>query len=265
MRLTTLSDKVRAAVDIYYQRYHFILKRIDAGQGDAVAAEVFGDPDKHLIRPMKGTGVFLAMLKGWLGADAAFCFDEFAEHLSRMGMDRPRRDERTSRAQLAALGAYFERNPAAVAVVTSSILYEADIVLSEVFRVLAREVAAWDIPSEKSRLIANRFAEYSRCYDAFITASDSSEIRLKPHRDLYSMALHAMGIPPESFHRVAGFEDSESGTIAIRASGIPLCCALPFPETEGHDFKAASYVARGGIPEVVLSKRVFLPDRLITE
>jgi beta-phosphoglucomutase-like phosphatase (HAD superfamily) len=107
--------------------------------------------------------------------------------------------------------------------------------------------------------IQQRFSDPARFYDAFVTASDSSEIRLKPHRDLYSIALHTLGVPPERFHRVAGFEDSESGVIAIRAAGIPLCCALPFAMTAKHGFEAATWICPGGMPEVMVVRNFFLP------
>lgn len=263
--LATETDQVRAAVDIYYQRYHHILGQIKAGLGDQAAQGVFGDGAKRLIEPMKGIGVFLALIKGRLGEHAEFCFDAFAEHLLRHGAVESRKHAETYRRFLRPLGLYFERRPVSVAVVTSSIFYEADIVLGEVFRVLGKQVESWDVPIQRRRVIAGDFEEYSAYYDGFVTASDSSEIRLKPHRDLYSIALHRMGLHPEDFHKVVGFEDSESGVIAIRAAGIPMCCALPFPETRGHNFEAATYVARAGLPEVVLKKRVFLPDRLLLE
>ncbi|MBN2309123.1 MAG: hypothetical protein JXR94_09145, partial [Candidatus Hydrogenedentes bacterium] len=136
LRLASFADRVRAAVDVYYQRYHFILARIAAGDGESVERDVFGSQGGHLIRPMTGIGVFLAMLKGWLGTDVAFCFDEFRDHLSRLDLASDF-DVDAARALLPALGAYFAQRPAAVAVVTSSIRYEADIVLGEVFRVLA--------------------------------------------------------------------------------------------------------------------------------
>jgi beta-phosphoglucomutase-like phosphatase (HAD superfamily) len=96
-----------------------------------------------------------------------------------------------------------------------------------------------------------------------ITASDSSEIRLKPHRDLYSIALHRIGLGPEEFDQVIGFEDSESGTIAIRAAGVGCCVAVPFAETAGHDLSAASHIAKGGVPEAMLLEQLFLrPEAL---
>lgn len=265
MKLKGLGDQVRAAIDIYYQRYHFILARIAAGEGDAVATEVFGSPDAHLINPMKGIGVFLAMIKGWLGEDVAVFFDDLAQYVVEVGGQATQEELEPSRSLLPKIGAYFERHPIAVAIVTSSIRYEADIVLNEVFRVLSQEIAEWPISSEKKAFIQKQFVHYSNYYDGFVTATDSSEIRLKPHRDLYSMALHQMGIHPEHFHQVVGFEDSESGTVAIRAAGIPLCCALPFPETQDHVFQAATYVSLGGIPEVMLKKRAFLPDALLLD
>ena len=230
--LQSFPNVVRAAVDIYYQRYHYILARIDAGSAGTIAASVLGGADKHLISPMNGIGVFLALVKGWLGEDVAACYDELADSLVSLGESKQELEQH--RGYLAPLGRFFERSPIATAIVTSSIRYEADIVLTAVFRILSKQVEAWDIPGEKRRRIKEKFARCRDCYDGFITASDSSEIRLKPHRDLYSLALHQMGIPPDDFKKVIGFEDSESGTIAIRAAGIPLCVALPFPETTGH-------------------------------
>ncbi|MCP4643178.1 MAG: HAD family phosphatase [bacterium] len=222
--LTTFDNRVRAAVDVYYQRYHWILGRIAARQGDGVAEDVFGARDRRLILLMPGIGVFLALIKGWLGSHAAALVDPLAAHLTGLDMAAPADLDVFSR-RLAALGAHFERHPCKAAIVTSSIRYEAEIVLSEVFRVLHGEMMSWPLPPERREPIVEAFAAYDRYYDAFITAADSSEIRLKPHRDLYSIALHRMGIAPASFDQVVGFEDSESGTIAIRATGIPCCCA----------------------------------------
>lgn len=263
LRLEAVADQVRAAVDIYYQRYHYILGRIAAGEGDKVAAAVFNDADTHLIAPMTGIGVFLALLRGWLGADAAFCGDLFQEHVRALAPDVPADELVQGARRLPALGRHFEAAPARIAVVTSSIRYEAGIVLAEVFRVLREEAASWPVSEEKRARAVAGFESHETFYDAFVTASDSSEIRLKPHRDLYSIALHRMGIGPEAFDRVAGFEDSESGTVAIRAAGVPCCCALPFPETSGHRFDAAAYVAQGGVPEVMLRKAAFLPIELL--
>ncbi len=252
---------VRAAVDIYYQRYHFILAHLAKGEGAEFAKAILGSADKHLIEPMHGIGVFLALIKGWLDDCADACYPILANYLVSIGESKAEID--ALRPNLAKLAKYFKDRPLAVSIVTSSIHYEANIVLSEVFRVLVEEIKTWDVPAEKRLFLCEQFADYKNYYDGFITASDSSEIRLKPHRDLYSLALHQMGIAPADFNKVVGFEDSESGTIAIRAAGIPVCCALPFPETKGHAFNAATHVAYGGVPEVMLKHRVFLPESLL--
>jgi beta-phosphoglucomutase-like phosphatase (HAD superfamily) len=82
-------------------------------------------------------------------------------------------------------------------------------------------------------------------------------MRLKPHRDLYSIALHKLNISKTGFDNVIGFEDSESGTIAIRAAGISKCIALPFSETSGHNFEAATHICNGGLPEVLFEHNLF--------
>jgi beta-phosphoglucomutase-like phosphatase (HAD superfamily) len=136
------------------------------------------------------------------------------------------------------------------------------IVLSEVFRVLCSEIENWPVSRSCKKVLLEKFSSYENIYDGFVTATDSSEIRLKPHRDLYSIALHQLGIPTSEYDQVIGFEDSESGTIAIRAAGIGLCLAVPFSDTQHHDFRAASHVLHGGLPEAILKHNVFLKIRI---
>jgi beta-phosphoglucomutase-like phosphatase (HAD superfamily) len=242
--LSDFATRVRAAVDIYYQRYHEILARISSGNIAGLAREVLGQESGEMIRAMPGVAVFLALVKGWLGAEAG--------KLAGTLQDAEASDILTR------LGAHFEANPAKVGVVTSSIRYEADIVLGAVFAVLRTEIAQWPLGADHKQRLLDGFASPAGYYDAIVTATDSSEIRLKPHRDLYSIALHQLGLAPKDFDRVVGFEDSESGLIAIRAAGIPVCCAVPFAETQGHDLSAASLIAHGGLPEVMLKHSVFL-------
>lgn len=249
LRLETVADLTRIGIEVYYQRYHSSLRKIATGTFPIPA------DGSRPIAPMPGIGVALALLKGWLGRDTALFGDMLAKHLQdweptvvSAGMSR-----------LFALGAHFAAHPAKLGLVTSSIAAEVEIVLGEVFRVIREEISNWPLSVERRDFLLERFAAPDRVYDARITASDSSEIRLKPHRDLYAVALHTLGIMPEQFHRVAGFEDSESGTIAIRAAGIPLCCALPFAMTRNHRFEAATQVCPGGMPEVMLLKNFFLP------
>ncbi|MFC1581930.1 hypothetical protein ACFL4W_00185 [Planctomycetota bacterium] len=238
--------QVRLAIDVYYYRYHEILAQIAAGEGEHLSKELLDG--QRLIEPMPGVAIFLALVKGWLGRDAEKAFDYLMSETSlEIDPDEGRRI-------LGDLGGRFQADPAKIAIVTSSIKYEADIVLNEVFAVIREQIE--DVPVLKE--LIESFNSVDEVYDAFITASDSSEIRLKPHRDLYSIALHAMGIAPEDFDKVAGFEDSESGTIAIRAAGIGLCLAVPFSDTAGHDFTAASHVLQGGLPEAILKHGLFL-------
>ena len=252
LRVDSFEQQVRAAVDIYYSRYHEILAAIDQGHGAQLSQELMGG--RRLIEPMPGVAVFLALLKGWLGAgEAAALCDLFLEQVPEPLRDTLP-DTATCRARLATLGRHLEAHPLQVALVTSSIRYEADIVLREVFAVLREQIAAWPV----RQALAEDFADPVAFYDAYVTASDSSEIRLKPHRDLYCLALHRLGLAPEVFDTVIGFEDSEPGTIAIRAAGIGLCVAVPFADTHGHNFDAASWTLPGGVPQALLCHCLFL-------
>jgi len=152
----------------------------------------------------------------------------------------------------------FAANPVRTAVVTSSIFYEADIVMNELFSAFREQVSKWKLSPSVKKTVLEKFSSYSSYYDAVITASDSNEMRLKPHRDLYSLALHKLGIKPSDFDKVIGFEDSESGTIALRSAGIKLCAAVPFAQTSGHNFSAASVILKGGLPEAIIKHNLFL-------
>jgi len=261
-RLPSLSrtDLVKIGIDIYYQRYHEILQRIKRGESSRVSAELFNDPHRHLIQPMPGILFFLSLVKGWLGNEADVFADRLIEEFKiKSGTDLPPSKQEGIRNRLLSLSARFEKNPAKVAIVTSSIFYEADIVMGEVFNVLTEQLESISLSAPRKLLIRQKLSRYSNVYDAFITASDSTEIRLKPHRDLYSIALHRLNVPTSEFDNVIGFEDSESGTIAIRAAGIGRCIAVPFAQTKGHNFDAATYVLPGGVPEVILMHNIFFP------
>ena len=130
--------------------------------------------------------------------------------------------------------------------------------MNELFKVISLEIDSWQIPSERKSFLKNKFSRYTNIYDAFITADNSSEIRLKPHRDLYSLALYQLGIPKNKFDQVIGLEDSESGVTAIRSAGIGICVAVPFAKTSGHDLSAATYVLQGGLPELLLYHNLFI-------
>ncbi|MBD3225898.1 MAG: hypothetical protein GF313_14310 [Caldithrix sp.] len=242
---------VRAAIDIYYQRYHEILGHIERGEGASIAEDLLGDAGKRLIEPMPAVGLFLAMIKGWLENDEVV---DVVEHLIT-GKEIDPMNANYSR--LKALNDRFRRHPIKLALVTSSIAYEANIVMQEVLRVLQEQIRDWPLDARRKKILNDQFARLDNLYDGFVTASDSSEIRLKPHRDLYSLALHQMGVSKSDFDKVIGFEDSESGTVAIRAAGVGLCVALPFSDTRHHRFDAATHVCQGGLPQAILQENLF--------
>ncbi|GAA4827044.1 hypothetical protein [Algivirga pacifica] len=249
--------QLSVAIDIYYQKYHELLVEISQGNAEQVRKEVFGEghTGKHLIEPMKGIGVLLPMMKGWLGKDIEALLPKFFEESA---LSLTEEEKQLATEKLIAYSVQFEQQPLKVGLVTSSIFYEADIVIREVFAVLQEWIETTALPQDKKTFIQQQLKDYHKVYDTFVTASDSSEIRLKPHRDLYSIALYQLGIAPEDFDKVAGFEDSQSGTIAIRAAGIGLCIAVPFAQTAGHDLGAATFVCSGGVPEVLLKHHLFL-------
>lgn len=210
--------------------------------------------DDPLIAPLPGVGVFMALVKGRLGPDAAHCHAMLADALPSESRAA------CSPAQLGALGAYFARRPAKLALVTTSSSYETGHVLRHVFSKLRREIMAWGLPRERSESLLTLFRGPETCYDAIVTSSELPEARLKPCGDPYSLALSRLGIGADGLRRVAGFEDTEPGVISLRAAGVPLAVALPFEGTRAHDFRAAAHVVRNGFPEVLLGHRAFLPE-----
>ena len=237
------SALTKIGIEIYYQHYHQYLLSLSQGQSSS----------KRLIEPLPGVSITLCLIKGLLGEEAENLTDnlisDFKRKNPKIEIDLNHNEAKET---LRKLGIYFEQNPIKIAVVTSSIFYEADIVLSEVFNQIKQEILNWNISNQRREKILEKFSSYQNFYDAIVTATDAYEFRLKPHRDLYSIALHKLGISKEEFSNVIGFEDSQSGTIAIRAAGIGCCIAVPFPQTKDHNLLAASYILWNGLPEFVL-------------
>ncbi|KAB2909476.1 MAG: hypothetical protein LC102_11525 [Ignavibacteriales bacterium] len=255
-KIDTENDAVRAAIDIYYARYHEILALISTGNGEKIVRELGLPPDRHLIEPMSGALLLLLLLKGKLHKSFGKFENFIKQHLQLL--EKEIDDPETKMAALQHLSAKFDRKPVKIAVVTSSIKYEADIVLAQVFNIFRSVISGLKLPEEETAELTALFRNHNSFYDAVVTASDSSEIRLKPFRDLYSIALHKLAVPVERFNRVIGFEDSESGNVAIRAAGIGLAVAVPFAQTAGHNLNAAAYIAHDGLPEVIFKKQLFL-------
>ncbi len=253
---------VSMSIDIYYENYHRILALLKEGNDNQVQEMVFGSrgEQENLISPMPGMSVLIPLAKGWVGAEAALLAPLLASDYFRQDKESNGKSVKEIESILQRLGRYFEKKPAKLGLVTSSIFYEADIVVRQVLSVISETIANSALSKVRKEKILNAFKDYKMVYDAFVTASDSSEIRLKPHRDLYSIALHGVGVLPANFNKVIGLEDSQSGTVAIRAAGIGCCVAVPFAQTLSHDLSAAAHVIKGGVPEAIIDYGLFLQE-----
>ncbi len=252
--LYSFDNQIRIAIDIYYAIYHNILSKIDRGKSEELINKSSED---KLIKPMPGVTALLLLTKGLLNIeDANYIYKHLIQELKEKNNVLP--GEIISLEKFIELVNYFIRNPLKLAIVTSSIEYEANIVLKEVFRSIREQIDTWGIPEKLKEKYILAFNNYKNFYNAVVTASDSSEIRLKPHRDLYSIALHQLGIKKKDYSRCIGLEDSESGCISIRAAGIGLCVALPSTQSQGHNFSVASYTLQGGLPEFILKNKCML-------
>lgn len=254
-----LNELVSAALDIYYTRYHSILRRVERGEGHHLSKELLGEGGRRLVEPMPGYGVYIALIKGWLGDEAGELYGELLKGLTeKQKANLPGEEE--GRKRLIKLAGRFQKNPAKLALVTASIAYEAHAVVKEVFNVICEQIADWPIPEAKKQELTGRFGNYRAAYDGFVTATDSSEARLKPHRDLFSIALYQMSIPKEDYGRCIGLEDTEPGIISLRASGVGCAVALPNHDTRRQNYDAATYVMRGGLPELILNYNSLLTE-----
>lgn len=256
----TFEMLVNMGIDMYYQTYHEILIMLRDGKGEVVRNMVF-EKNHHddLISPMPGIPFLIPLLKGWLGDEAPVMKDIlFTDYERSTGSSLTKEKKEYLTKKIEKMGLQFQKNPVKVALVTSSIFYEADIIIKEIFKIMSDIIEKSDLSNGKKAIIRNKYTHYHNVYDSFVTANDSSEIRLKPHRDLYSIALHKAALLPGDFDKVIGFEDSESGTIAMRAAGIGCCIAVPFAETSGHNLQAASHILSGGVPSAILDHDLFM-------
>ncbi len=244
---TIASAEVSAALDIYYYRYHAILHRIRRGHADELAATLLGDRTHHLVAPMPGYSVFLCLIKGWL--------DERAAPLAGL-LRAAHLKDKTARASdtptFVALCRQFQARPAKVALVTASIAFEAHVVMKEVIRLVRAEVAKWPVPTALRRELRKHLHDYHAIFDGFVTASDASEARLKPHRDLYSISFQQMAIARDEYPHCMAIEDTEPGILSARAAGFGVTIGLPNHDTSRQNYAKASRVVHGGLPELVL-------------
>jgi beta-phosphoglucomutase-like phosphatase (HAD superfamily) len=257
------SAEVAAALDVYYHRYHSILRALEQGQGDQLARELRGDVTRRLVEPMPGYDVFVPLVKGWLGPAVEHLFEPLWEHLRHRAEPEYRAaDLDAARKRLPRLAEHFRRRPARLALVTASVAYEARICMQEVLRVMQRRVQDWPVPPDTRQRIVERLADGMSVFDAAVNASDACEPRLKPHRDLYSLALYRMGVSRADYPYCVGLEDTEPGIIALRAAGIGCAVALPNRDTHRQNYAAAADVIRGGLPELILLRNLLLRPSL---
>lgn len=240
----------RAILDVYYEYLHGYFAAISQGKGARVAEAVYGDPDRPAIAPLRGVGLACALARGLL-ADCPADAVTLAEQTAGRGATMRERTALESAART------FGRRPAKVALVTSSGYYEARTILTEVFRGLRMEVTKWPVPPAVQECLVEAFASPEGFYDALITADESHEIRLKPFRDLYSIAARALGLDREALRNTVGFEDTWAGVTAMRAAGVGIACAVPFEGSLSHDFSLASHLFPGGVPQAVLEHALF--------
>jgi hypothetical protein len=253
------SQLVAAVLDIYYMRYHSILQQIQRGAGDKLARELLAGRASHLVAPMPGYDVFVPLIKGWLGPEIDALYEPLREHLlARPELGHTPAELDRCRPRLVRLAEHFQTKPAKLALVTASIAYETHACMDEVMRVTAQQVRQWPVPAECRDRIAERMAERDRVFDGFVCASDTWEARLKPHRDLYSLALYQMGVPKDEYRLCVGLEDTEPGIIALRAAGVGCAVALPNRDTSRQNYAAATEVVQGGLPELMLARNLLL-------
>lgn len=255
------SELVGAALDVYYMRYHAILQQIERGAGEQLSHELLGDSGRRLVEPMPGYAVFVPLIKGWLGGETDALFE-----LLRTVLIADSKLEHTAgeldrcRPRLVKLATHFQRQPAKLGLVTASIAHEAHAVMTEVIRLLRQEAADWPVPSHLKEFLAEKLADHRSVFDGFVNASDAHEARLKPHRDLYSIALYQMSIPKPDYAHCVGIEDTEPGIVALRTAGIGCAVALPNRDTIRQDYRAATKIVGGGLPELILIENLLLKD-----
>ncbi len=251
LQRVTLDDDalLRIGLEVYYQRQHTLLQAIDeAGDRREIAPVEKGFPE---IRPLRGVTFFHVLVRG--GLDTAEIQPEFLS----LTTDECQIWGGTGeiRQRLFALAAALQHAGPRFVLVTSSGRFETRIILKEVFRRMREEVNAWPLQAAVRERIAARLDDPWSFYDAVLTADDAYELRLKPHRDLYTLALEALHLTPSQRESTLALEDTEAGILAARAAGIPMAIAVPFMSF-GQDFSAASFVADAGLPEVLCRRHL---------
>jgi beta-phosphoglucomutase-like phosphatase (HAD superfamily) len=248
---------ISAALDVYYYRYHSILRLVERGEGQRLSRELLGEAGRRLVEPMPGYAVFFALVKGALGEEAA----RLAPHILTLlpeGNASRGLTEADAAARLRELGRRYAQRPARIALVTASIAYETHATVAAIFDVMREQAEDWPVSADTRKRVLALFSDYRAAYDGFVCATDASEARLKPHRDLYTIALYQMSVPKDEYRYCVGLEDTEPGIISLRAAGVGCAVALPNHDTSRQDYRAAALTVKGGLPELMLTHNLML-------
>ncbi len=248
----SFDEKVKCLVTVFCYEYGRALEMPKESEHVRTGNEKEIKTKRATIEPMTGVMSFLLLVKG--------CFDEKGRLLKALSghdigslFDHGKMDLK----KLLQIQKRVMRENPKLALVTSSTRYDAEIVLNQVFAIMRKQINGWNIPATQKKQITTLFNDPHTWFDTIVTADDSSEIRLKPHRDLYTIALMKLGIPETDFDQVIGFEDSTSGVMALRAAGVGVCLAVPLQEAQ-QKYDAAHFVLKGGLPEAISRYNMFL-------
>lgn len=238
---------------IFYADYIDILERVIRGDGAEISRRIHGDASVPAVNAMPGVALLFAVTQGWLAGEETTAL---AAHLADPAWSD---DERARAARhLARAAMAFHGGPCPVALVTSSGIFESRLVLQAVFRAVREEVSAWPIgEGARARILAGT-QHPETFFSTVVTCDDVGEMRIKPWRDPYNLALARLGMDATAARSVIGFEDTEVGITAQRGAGVGIPCAVPLEFTRNQDFQGAAHVLHGGMLEAVLRHGLFL-------
>lgn len=254
------NDTINAALDIFYQQIHEILLLISKNDREALSEITKEYDDKPLIEPAFGLTALTALVKGWFEEDIEYVFDYLLTQYKTIKSSyfTKQEDIDITRNKLVTISNRSKDKPIKLALVTTSLPFEAQTILTEAFLGITEQIDTWKVPANRKEFLKEKFSNYNNVFDSVITYADINEIRPKPHRDLYGIALKKLKIPKDKFDQVIAFEDGENGLVGSRAAGIGLSVAVPINKITNKDFPAAAISLDGGFLEVLLAHNLFM-------
>ncbi|HSL88810.1 MAG TPA: hypothetical protein VK870_05895, partial [Ignavibacteriaceae bacterium] len=119
---------------------------------------------------MPGIEIFLPMIKGLITSNEDLYFNQLrVDYEIKSGKKFPENQVDNARKSFGKLCKHFVHYPLKAAVVTSSIFYEADIVLREVFKIIYAKLDKMICESEEKPKLLKMFNDYRNYYDAIVT------------------------------------------------------------------------------------------------